>query len=348
MKNILFILIIWCWISPNMVWGNAQSNSIFDLLETEKLLDIEIRTDLENLLYGEGEKSYIAAQLSYKDKAGAERAWMIETRQRGKYRRKVCDFPPIKLRFDKQDLEEHGLKSFHTLKLVTHCLDDADVSRATILKEYLAYKMYNVLTDKSFRVQLVRVNWRDSATKKKIRRYGFLIENHHEMAARLGGEIVDVMNPDLNRFDPAQENMAAMYQYFVGNEDYDPMVMRNLKMVQPKDGSPAFFVPYDFDFAGLVDAPYAVPTSGTGLQSVRERFFRGYFRDRTLTEATLSRFAALKEELIDEVYKVKKLDPISRDEVLDYIETFYLALDYNTIMTNADANRAVNSTQGGR
>ena len=62
------------------------------------------------------------------------------------------------------------------LKLVVGCGATND-DEQLIIKEYLAYKMYNMLTEKSFRVRLVKIKYDDTKGKiKSYSQYGFLLE----------------------------------------------------------------------------------------------------------------------------------------------------------------------------
>ncbi|MDH3649320.1 MAG: hypothetical protein OEQ53_06530, partial [Saprospiraceae bacterium] len=104
---------------------------------------------------------------------------------RGKYRRKNCGFPPLRLNFPKKFLQEMGLSKFDNYKLVTHCLDGSIGSRL-VFKEYLLYKMYALLTNKSFRTHLFPVTYRDLDSNQFVTSYAFLIESNKELEDRLG------------------------------------------------------------------------------------------------------------------------------------------------------------------
>lgn len=334
---ILVVLLLSTYYSP--IFSQSEHThpraSIFNQLERDGILEITIKTDLTELLSGEGKKGYIPTQLHYKDQSGKNIKWSMESRLRGKFRRRVCDFPPIKLRFDKDDLSAKGLSSFHTLKLVTHCLEDSYLSKTTVLKEYLAYQMYEELTDKSLKTQLVKVTYVDSQNKKsKIKRYGFIIENHHEMANRLEASICDCMNPDMEQMNKQQDLLNAMFQYMIGNEDWDIRMARNVKLVQPTKGAALYAVPYDFDFAGMVDANYAVPNPDLGLATVKERFYQGYYTEKVEIEAVLDYFQLKKDKLYQIVNDFKFLDGLSRRKVKKYLDEFFLEMEYDTIVGN--------------
>ena len=58
--------------------------------------------------------------------------------------------------------------------MVTHCQYG---NEDYLFKEYLIYKLYNVLTDNSFRVRLVKIEYINTHKKANpIKTYAFLIE----------------------------------------------------------------------------------------------------------------------------------------------------------------------------
>mgnify|MGYP000662252091 CR=1 FL=1 len=58
-----------------------------------------------------------------------------------------------------------------------------------MLREYLAYRLLNAMTDLSFRVRLLEVTWVDSDERRgRMVRSAFLIEHRNRLAARIGME----------------------------------------------------------------------------------------------------------------------------------------------------------------
>ena len=176
---------------------------------------------------------------------------------RGKYRRKICDLPPIWIDFPKEILEKWGLyREYDKLKLVTHCLL-AEENRQALLKEYWTYKMHNQLTENSFQVHLMEVIYVHSEDpKRKYREYGFLIENTHEMAHRIGGHIVDGMGKKRDQITESSYNQSLFFNYMIGNTDWNIELQKNLKLVQKVGAAKLTLVPYDFDFTAFVTPPY--------------------------------------------------------------------------------------------
>ncbi|MFK7979599.1 MAG: hypothetical protein AB8G86_06435 [Saprospiraceae bacterium] len=176
---------------------------------------------------------------------------------RGKFRRRTCDLPPIWIDFPKETLKKWGLfPEYDKLKLVTHCLLFEE-NRQAVLKEYWTYKMHNQLTLNSFKVHLMEVIYVHSEDpKRKYREIGFLIENSHEMAHRIGGHIVEGMGKKANLFTEKSYNNTLFFNYMIGNTDSSIELAKNLKFVQKERGNKLTLVPYDFDFSALVKPPY--------------------------------------------------------------------------------------------
>lgn len=313
--------------------NTTTRSTLFESLQREDVLNITIEADLTEIVEGAGRSEYQAATFSYENEQGEELNWDIEIRQRGKSRRRYCDFPPLKLRFAKEDLAANNLQSFHTLKLVTHCLDDAMAAKEALLREYLAYKVYNEITEKSFKVQLVRITYRDSSGKMgKFKRYGIILENNNEMATRIQGEVCDCLNVNPEYRNSKHEANVALFQYLIGNQDWDIRMARNIKYVRPKSGASMILIPYDFDFSGFVSTPYAIPSPDFGLLSVRERIYLGNPADTTEIEAAIVLFNTRKEAIYDMIQGFKKLDRSVRSELVEYLDSFFVQSDYESIL----------------
>src|SRR5882724_1444730 len=89
----------------------------------------------------------------------------IAMTKRGLFRRANCYVPPLKLNF--KNATSPKLSSLKTLKLINGC-NLGVYNDQLILKEYLVYKIYNLFTDKSFKVRLVNMKYENSNGKKKI------------------------------------------------------------------------------------------------------------------------------------------------------------------------------------
>lgn len=328
--------------------NNAYKQSIFESLQYEEVLNMEMEVDLDALINGEGKKKYQEAQLRYENAQGEEITWNIEVKQRGKSRRRLCDFPPLKLRFSKEDLAAQNLAPFHTLKLVTHCLDDAIISKENLLKEYLAYKIFNELTDKSLEVQLVKLTYRDlSRNGKKLKRWGFIIQNHDELANELAAEDCDCLNLGGDYLNRSQEALVSVFQYMIGNQDWSVRMARNVKTIRPKNGAPIILVPYDYDFSGFVDAAYAIPNPDLNVLSVKDRVYMGLKDNEMMIKTALDEVYMKKDKIYQVIKNCKALNSDARYELTDYLDAFFQNSDYETVIgiETLEAHDANNKTR---
>jgi hypothetical protein len=329
MKIRLFTLLLFiCFGNAVLLEANPAKvpSSLFQELQREGTLKISIETDLQQLVNQKTNAEYIPGVFKYSDPSGQEEVLPLKVKTRGKFRRGFCDFPPLKLKFSKKDLSSRGMATFNKLKLVTHCIDDPELSKDYILREYLAYRLYNQLTDNSYRVQLVEVSYFQSGEKTPVIGWGFLIEPTSELAARLGAEEEeDLFNPQREEVDISSVTQVQLFQYMIGNSDWSIQSMRNVKAFRSRLTNKLVLVPYDFDFSGLVSTHYARTNPSLGVFSIRDRVWIGYDADRDLMKETFRHFKSQKKEM-QEV--VKSLDPVSKESrkmVLSYLDEFFFA-----------------------
>ena len=123
----------------------------------------------------------------------------------------------------------------------------------------------------------------------------------------------------------------AVFQYMIGNSDWDFRGGRNVKLM--KRNGLYVMIPYDFDFSGLVDAAYALPNPNYSLVSVQERNYMGFEEDLDNLEETLAHFLTKEAVILQTIKKFKKLNWAGRQEAQVYINTFYKNI--NTIKYQA-------------
>lgn len=303
----------------------AQANpSIFDIMQHTTVLDLTITTDLDALKNNRRSAEKYLAIIQFKDEHQQVQEWATNVSIRGNFRRMKCaEIPPLKLDFKKKDLIAAGLAKFDDYKLVTHCVEESKQAKELVLKEYLAYKLYNGITDHSFRVQLLNITFIDQKTGDKIKQSGFLIEDTAELRNRIGAEKVkEKINVPYAQFNSAQVRQVALFQYFIGNSDWDLSVSRNVKYVLKADQILA--IPYDFDFSGLVDAPYAlVANPKLGIHSIKERVYLGFNEDPQMLKESIELLKSKKSTLQQIVKDFKPLKGKARREMLTYLNTFF-------------------------
>jgi hypothetical protein len=254
----------------------------------------------------------------------------VKVKPRGTFRKdsKHCAFPPLFMKFSDKQTKNTPFQGLGRLKLVTHCSNTQQVYDQYVLREYLVYKIYNLLTDSSFYVRLSNITYKDiEGNMDPITRYGFFIEDEDLMAARIGGKILEIKNIHQDRTNYNLINLLALFEFMVGNPDWDVSLQHNIKIVQTSPFELPLAIPYDFDYCGIVNTKYAAPAEELNISSVTERVFRGFCRTPEELEITFDKFRSLKEQIYDLYHKLQPLDEDSRNWSLKYLDQFYEIID---------------------
>jgi hypothetical protein len=200
------------------------------------------------------------------------------------------------------------------------------------MKEYLIYQIYNMLTDYSFQTRLLDITYLDEkGGGKAIQRVGFVIEDVDDVAARNAMVAVDIDKVPSKSLDAKTANLDGIFQFFIGNLDWSMRsaalgkdCCHNGKLLQNADGSGAYYpVPYDFDYAGLVNAPYAVPPDGMGVRKVTQRHYRGYCSHDSFNAENLALFKEKREEISQLITGFDLLPERDRRKTMAFVDKFY-------------------------
>ena len=244
----------------------------------------------------------------------------LSTRGHFRLRPSVCGFAPLRVHFSKEQVKGTVFGGQGSLKLITHCEKGAR-SEQNLLVEYATYRAYNQLTDLSYRARLARITYADTRdSTRTITRYGFFLEPDKDMAQRNGGRVLEHAGGSYSEMDPAQMDLMTVFEWLIGNTDWSVIMEHNVRLLQ-FEGKPSLYpVAYDFDFSGLVGAPYAVPDARLPIKNVRQRLYRGMCRPLEVMAPTLERFTANREAVYNAFRTVPDLDPKRLKEVSDYLK----------------------------
>src|SRR5438477_6305839 len=183
--------------------------------------------------------------------------------------REVCDFPPLRVEFTRPAPGGSLFQGQHRLKLFVHCKRSPDFQQKVLL-EYSAYQLYKLMTPLSFRARLANIDYVDQDGRPYVSRIGFFLEDFSDVARRNGMSAAH-MGPlvPLQQIDPAAGARLAVFEYMISNYDWSMRAgpqgtecCHNTRLLTNAPGGLLLPVPYDFDFSGLVDAPYAGPPEG--------------------------------------------------------------------------------------
>jgi hypothetical protein len=303
------------------------------LFEKDELLELSLSFDISAFKRQKSKEEYLPAlltcYLSKTDSVNKE----IKIKARGNVRLSICSFPPIRINFKKEGSSNDEFSNIDKVKLVTHCEPN---HQTYTLKEYLAYKLYNVITDYSFRVRLARIKYINTAKKSKPDiEYAFFIEPVEILGKRINGIEVKTTNLTQKNIRPEMMDRMAIFNYMIGNTDWSVPIKHNVVIFSqgfsdnPNLGA---IVPYDFDYAGLINAEYAVPFPDLGLKSVLERRYLGVCRSQDVFMKELKEFPEKKNELIKVINDFPYLNAREKKEMILYLEGFFRDFDKHNII----------------
>jgi hypothetical protein len=296
----------------------------FGLFTHDEVLDLSLWFNITEYTNKKPKEEYLDATLTYYITKDDSINKKVRLKSRGEFRNGYCNFPPIMLNFKKTDFAKKDLSKLEKMKLVTHC---ETANEDVLFKEYLIYKLYNVLTDNSFRVRLLRITYHNTyKNRKPIQTYGFFIEPLDLLAERLNCTPIEAVNLTQKNILPEMMDRVAIFFYMIGNTDWSVPNQHNCKILTQHDNDRpelGAIVPYDFDYSGLVDAEYAVPHEGLGIRTVRERMYLGLCRSEEDYLKALKEFSDKKEEFYKVIREFNLLDEKQKKDMIKYLDGFY-------------------------
>jgi len=294
-----------------------DQNTIFNIASTVK---ISITADIDHIINNREVEELPAKIQVTSDELSGEIDASIEVR--GNFRRKKenCDFPPIRIRLKKGDVEKSVFGRNRNIKLVTHCREKSSQFIQFMAKEYTTYKIHNLISIYSFKVKMVEITYIDENNKlKPFTNQAFIIQDVEDLArihdmkefeGRLTADSID------------HDNLltTSIFQFMIGNTDWLIQFSKNLKFL--RDGNKIILVPYDFDYTALVGTDYSLP-GGHAVLMVPERTFKGPCFEMDELEGEFMRFNDKKEEILQLITESPYLKPRSKSEMKKYINEFY-------------------------
>ncbi|MEQ1931727.1 MAG: hypothetical protein ABL957_14520, partial [Parvularculaceae bacterium] len=263
--------------------------------------------------------------------AGETQAIELSARGNARRRPETCKFPPLRVKFASAPAGGSLFAGQKTLKLVTHCRSAESFQQHTLL-EYAAYRVYNQLTEASFRVRLAKVRYVEGATGKLVaERVGFFIEDIDDLADRVGLDDVKAAGLKLAQHDPEAAARAVLFFHMIANHDWSMLAgpegecCHNGKLLGPDKAATSglTYVPYDFDYSGLVDTPYAVPPEDFGIKSVRTRYYRGACAQNADIPRVAAHFRERRAAVLDAVNATPGMQPKTATRAIKYLDDFY-------------------------
>ena len=292
----------------------------------DNLIEVNFTTDIKKLRNDKKNPKYQPATISMKFSDTLTITEEIRVEPRGVYRKQNCDMASLMLNF--KNPSSPKLSPLKKLKFVGGCSSGSS-SEELLLKEYLVYKIQNFLSPMSFRVRLLHITINDSRGKvKPFTEYAFLLEDMNDLASRNNCVEIKVKNYFTEATNREQMTFVNLFQYMIGNTDWSIPNLHNMKLMVPKNDTLAkpLSIPYDFDYSGLVNASYAVPAEGLGIESVSQRLYRGFSRSYDELKTAIEVFKEKKESIMYYVDHFELCSTKCRKLMTTYLNDFYETL----------------------
>jgi hypothetical protein len=306
-------------------------------------LDVTLVTDLKALVRERDSTRFTAhpATLTYRDASGASKSFPVTLRARGHFRRQSrnCEFPPIKLEFERKDARETLFQGNANLKITTSCRPSTPEFEQYILSEYALYRAYQAVSPRYFRTRLARVTYHDRTNAvKDVVTWAFFIEDDKEVAKKFNTEVLETKGAMFADLEETQLAITSLFEYMVANTDWSISGLHNVSLMRDSIGT-IHPVAFDFDWSGAVNARYSFPDARLGIRFVTERLYRGPCLPDATWAPIFARFMAARPRIEATYASLTGLDTRHRQAALTFLGEFY-----RIIGEPKSAHRAVSDT----
>lgn len=259
-------------------------------------------------------------------------------RARGNFRRKHCYFTPVKIKIKKRDASNTIFSDNRKLKLVLPCKNERD-KNDNILKEFIAYKIYEIISPFYFKTRRLEINYTDQKRKnqKNFNLIGFFIEDDDKVAKRFDSKIIKRKISPLAMDDFNSVNLS-FFNFLIGNTDFSSAHQHNGKLLfYEKKIIP---IPYDFDLTGWVKPKYGSGITNRLGYSFEERNYIGFKREKSIYSKVRNHYLTLKEKILKtvELYESEFEYKKSYYLMINYLGEFYEILEndklYNSLIVS--------------
>jgi len=305
-------------------------NKDFFLFGSDDLLELTMRLNITKYIRKNTKEPSQDAVLTFHFNEKDSLNKNVRVKYRGRFRFDNCGFPPMEITFKNHIHAYSDTDRVKKIKLVPHC-DAGSLSDEYVLREYLVYKLFNIITDTSYNVRLLRINYIDTEKKKKpITQYGIFIEPNKTLSQRIKASEVDVKNLTQRYIRPDIMDKVSIFNYMIANWDWNIPNLQNVTVFKPyyvASAGSGIVVPYDFDLSGIVSPDYVVLPEEYGLRSSRDRIFLGMCRTREVFKKDLQFFLSRKNEMYKTINDFPYLNQRAKKDIVSLLNSFYSQLD---------------------
>lgn len=300
------------------------------LFEEEDLLKVSLRFDVAKFLKKADRDQSVDGTMTIHFSETDEMERKVTLKYRGQSRFERCKYPPARITFKKPVYEVSDSGRIKNIKLVNQCQPGSTFGEY-VIREYLVYKLYNVLTDTSFRARLISLDLVDSENKRKtITQFGILLEPEALLAERLNLTEVKTKMLSQSHMFPDMIDRLAIFNYMIANWDWSVPGQHNVTVFTSLNyelGGLGIPVPFDFDLTGVVNAEYAIPPPGLGIETNRDRLFSGICRTREVYQNELMAFLGKKDEFYSVITEFPYLGKSDKRDIIAFLDQFFDQLE---------------------
>jgi hypothetical protein len=178
-------------------------------------------------------------------------------------------------------------------------------------------------------VRLLEIDYVDSGnTDNRMTHFAFVTESQQALARRMKGEVLAISQVPKRRLNEDHAALIYVFQYLIGNTDWslvagadDDTCCHNGQLIGV--GSDIFYVPFDFDLAGVVNPPYARPDRSLPIRKVTQRLYRGYCGPEEALESAIAHVVAQREVILDLYRKESALERSARHRAVRFLTRFF-------------------------
>lgn len=337
MKNFVFVMVLLLSGTP-LHWVRSQeSAAVLSLTQGTPLFDddqplaIRLKFSTKKIKAETNDSTYVASMLYYKQGDVVWDSIKVKIRARGYFRQRNCFYVPLKLKLGKSRIKGTLFEGNPKLKFVSPCMREKD-NNDYLLKEYMAYKLFEVISPYHLRSRLVDYEFVEEKGDR-IRKHelkAFLIEDMDQLAERFNGREMKRKVHPLQQ-DDLTSLQNTLFQYLIGNTDFSYRGLHNSELLYTQNKYVP--IPYDFDMSGLVNASYATISGLENIKStiatVTERVYKGYKRDDDLLQEVRLEFIAHKEEFFAVADSLEKEfnSPRRFEEAREFLAGFFEVIE---------------------
>lgn len=262
--------------------------------------------------------------VSFRDSTGRTITMPVKVRTHGRWRLLHCEFPPLTISFPPDHVAGTPFDGLAKARLTSYCKDHPAYEQF-ILQELQLYRIYQLLTPYGHVSRALQVTYVDAANgRTKTTRYAFFIDERDAVATRNSSALLKAKGATGSDLEPYHRALMGVFEYMIGNTDFLVSDLHNAFLLGTAQGE-TIPVPYDFDYSGVVNTPYATPNPVLSIRNVRQRLFRGFCADPAEFTKVFTLLNEKKKAIYglydDQIGKLLRLDVAT--DTRKYFDEFY-------------------------